>query len=72
MVKTRTLKETQTAYSLSLDKADLTQSPLIVEHEGEAVAALVPITEYRHRPIYVQIVDEHLPRVRLPSVWIAR
>jgi hypothetical protein len=141
MVKTRTLKETQAAYSLSLDKADLTQTTLIVEHEGEEVAALVPITEYRqfeawrkrqvtslaepddafereraaferlkpqllkthrgkfvavvdeqvvdldtdrvrlalrvydafgYRPIYVQVVDEHLPRVRLPSVWIAR
>jgi antitoxin (DNA-binding transcriptional repressor) of toxin-antitoxin stability system len=141
MVKTMTLKETRTAYSLSLDKADLTQTPLIVEHEGKAVAALVPITEYRqfeawrkrqatslaepddafereraaferlkpqllkthrgkfvavvdeqvvdldtdrvrlalrvydafgYRPIYVQLVEDHLPRVRLPSVWIAR
>lgn len=141
MVKTMTLKETQTAYSLSLDKADLTQGPLIVEHGGEPVAALVPITEYRqfeawrkrqvpsltepddafereraafhrlkpellkthrgkyvavvdeqvvdadtdkiklilrvydrfgYRPIYAQLVDDHLPRVRMPSVWIAR
>jgi len=142
MVKIMTLKETRIAYSLSLDKADLTQTPLIVEHEGEAVAALVPITEYRqfetwrkrqatsrlaepddafereraaferlkpqllkthrgkfvavvdeqvvdldtdrvrlalrvydrfgYRPIYVQMIEEHLPRVRLPSVWIAR
>jgi len=141
MVKTITLKETRAAYSLPLDKADLTQGPLIVEHEGEPVAALVPIAEYRqfeawrkrqvttltepddafereraaferlkpellkthrgkfvavvdeqivdedtdriklalrvydrfgYRPIYVQLVEEHLPRVRLPSVWIAR
>ena len=141
MAKTTTLKETRTAYSLSLDKADLTQGPLIVEHEGQPVAALVPIAEYRqfeawrkreasrptepddafereraafqrlkpellkthrgkfvavvgeqvvdedtdrvklvlrvydrfgYRPIYVQRVAEHLPRVRLPSVWIAR
>jgi hypothetical protein len=27
---------------------------------------------FGYRPIYVQIVDDHLPRVRLPSVWISR
>jgi antitoxin (DNA-binding transcriptional repressor) of toxin-antitoxin stability system len=141
MAKTVRLKEAQTTYSLSLDKADLTQGPLILEHEGEPVAAVVPIAEYRefeawrkreaktraesdeaferaraaferlkpellkthrgkfvavvneqvvdvdtdrvklvlrvydrfgYRPIYVQLVEEHLPRRRLPSVWIAQ
>lgn len=141
MAKTVSLKEAQATYSLSLDKADLTQGPLILEHEGEPVAAVVPIAEYRefetwrkreartrtesdetferertaferlkpkllkthrgkfvavvneqvvdvdtdrvklvlrvydrfgYRPIYVQLVEEHLPRRRLPSVWIAQ
>jgi hypothetical protein len=27
---------------------------------------------FGYRPIYVQLVEEHLPRRRLPSVWIAR
>jgi PHD/YefM family antitoxin component YafN of YafNO toxin-antitoxin module len=141
MAKTVSLKEAQATYSLSLDKADLTQGPLILEHEGEPVAAVVPIAEYRefetwrkreartrtesdetfereraaferlkpkllkthrgkfvavvneqvvdvdtdrvklvlrvydrfgYRPIYVQLVKEHLPRRRLPSVWIAQ
>jgi antitoxin (DNA-binding transcriptional repressor) of toxin-antitoxin stability system len=141
MAKAVSLKETQATYSLSLDKADLAQGTLILEHEGEPVAAVVPIAEYRefeawqkrearthaesdeafereraaferlkpellkthrgkfvavvneqvvdvgtdrvklvlrvydrfgYRPIYVQLVEEHLPRWRLPSVWIAR
>jgi antitoxin (DNA-binding transcriptional repressor) of toxin-antitoxin stability system len=124
-----------------VDKADLEQGPLILEHEGKPVAAVVPIAEYRefeawrereartravsdeafereraaferlkpellkthhgkfvavvneqvvdmdidrvklilrvydrfgYRPIYVQLVEEHPPRRRLPSVWIAR
>ena len=141
MAKTVSLKEAQATYSLSLDKADLEQGPFILEHEGEPVAAIVPITEFRefeawrkqkdrtrarsdetfereraaferlkpellkthrgkfvavvneqvvdvdsdrvklvlrvydrfgYRPIYVQLVKEHPPRLRLPSVWIAR
>jgi PHD/YefM family antitoxin component YafN of YafNO toxin-antitoxin module len=141
MVKTVSFKEAQATYSLSLDKTDLAQGPLILEHEGKPVAAVVPIAEYRefeawrereaktravsneafereraaferlkpellkthrgkfvavvneqvvdmdtdrvklvlrvydrfgYRPIYVQLVEEHLPRRRLPSVWIAR
>jgi antitoxin (DNA-binding transcriptional repressor) of toxin-antitoxin stability system len=141
MTKTVSLKEAQATYSLSLDKTDLAQGPLILEHEGEPVAAVVPIAEYRefeiwrkreaktrtesveafereraaferlkpellkthlgqfvaivneqvvdvdtdrvklvlrvydrfgYRPIYVQLVEEHLPRRRLPSAWIAQ
>ena len=141
MAKTVSLKEAQAKYSISLNKTDLAQGPLILEHEGEPVAAVVPIAEYRefeawrereartrtesdetfereraaferlkpellkthrgqfvavvneqvvdvdtdrvklvlrvydrfgYRPIYVQLVEEHLPRRRLPSVWIAR
>jgi PHD/YefM family antitoxin component YafN of YafNO toxin-antitoxin module len=47
MVKTVSLKEAQATYSLSLDKTDLAQGPLILEHEGKPVAAVVPIAEYR-------------------------
>ena len=47
MAKTVSLKEAQATYSLSLSKAELTQGPLILEHEGEPVAAVVPIAEYR-------------------------
>ena len=141
MVKTVSLKEAQAMYSISLNKTDLAQGPIILEHEGDPVAAVVPIAEYRefeawreretkthaeldqvfereraaferlkpellkthrgkfvavvneqvvdadtdrvqlvlrvydrfgYRPIYVQLVEEHLPRRRLPSVWIAR
>ena len=141
MTKTVSLKEAQATYSLSLNKADLGQAPFILEHEGDPIAAVVPIAEYRefeawrerkartragsdeafereraaferlkpellkthrgkfvavvneqvvgvdtdrvqlvlrvydrfgYRPIYVQLVEEHLPRRRLPSVWIAQ
>ena len=47
MAKTVSLKEAQATYSLSLNKTDLTQGPVILEHEGEPVAAIVPIAEYR-------------------------
>ena len=47
MAKTVSLKEAQATYSLSLDKVDLTQGHVILEHEGEPVAAVVPIAEYR-------------------------
>jgi PHD/YefM family antitoxin component YafN of YafNO toxin-antitoxin module len=47
IAKTVSLKEAQATYSLSLDKTDLAQGPLILEHEGEPVAAVVPIAEYR-------------------------
>nr|HID13341.1 type II toxin-antitoxin system Phd/YefM family antitoxin [Anaerolineae bacterium] len=47
MAKTVSLKESQATYSLSLDKADLKQGPLILEHEGEPVAAIISIEDYR-------------------------
>ncbi len=141
MAKTVSLKEAQATYSISVNKTDLAQGPLILEHEGNPVAAVVPIAEFRefetwrkrqakmhaesdeaferertaferlkpellkthrgkfvavvneqlvdvgtdrvqlvlrvydrfgYRPIYVQLVEEHLPRRRLPSVWIAK
>ena len=47
MAKKVSLKEARATYSLSLNKTDLAQGPLILEHEGEPVAAVVPIAEYR-------------------------
>jgi PHD/YefM family antitoxin component YafN of YafNO toxin-antitoxin module len=47
MAKTVNLKEAQAKYSIYLNKIDLAQGPLILEHEGEPVAAVVPIAEYR-------------------------
>ena len=47
MAKTVSLKEARAKYSISLNKTDLAQGPLILEHEGEPVAVVVPIAEYR-------------------------
>ena len=47
MAKTVSLQEAQAAYSISLNKTDLSQGPIILEHKGEPVAAVVPIAEYR-------------------------
>ena len=47
MAKTVSLKEAQATYSISVNKTDLIQGPLILEHEGEPVAAIVSIEDYR-------------------------
>jgi len=47
MAKTVSLKEAQATYSVSLDKVDLKQGPIILEHEGKPVAAIVSIEDYR-------------------------
>ena len=47
MAKTVSLKEAQATYSLALDKTDLAQGPLILEHAGEPVAAIISIEDYR-------------------------
>jgi len=46
MIKKIALKETQGPYSLSLDEAQLAEGPLILEREGQPVAAVIPIAEY--------------------------
>ncbi|MFB0535734.1 MAG: hypothetical protein ACETWR_12225 [Anaerolineae bacterium] len=67
MAKTISLKESQATYSLSVDKADLEQGPLILEHEGEPVAAIISIEDYR-RLVAGQDDDtwrqEHLQRLQ--------
>jgi len=47
MAKTVSLKEAQAAYSVSLSKMDLKQVPLILERDGEPVAAIISIEDYR-------------------------
>lgn len=45
-MKTLTLKETQAPYTLALDEALLTDEVVILEKDGQPIAALVPIAEY--------------------------
>ncbi len=40
------LKETHAPYTLAIEEEALSQQPFILERDGEAVAAVVPITEY--------------------------
>lgn len=47
MTKTISLKETRTTYSLSLDETQLGQEPVIIEREGQPLAAIIPIEKYR-------------------------
>lgn len=47
MTKTVSPKEAQATYSFALDKTDLAQGPLILEREGEPVAAIISIEDYR-------------------------
>lgn len=41
-----TLEETHAPYSLSIEEEILGQEPFVLERNGEAVAAVVPIAEY--------------------------
>jgi hypothetical protein len=45
-VKTLTLKEAQAPYNVALDEALLTDEVIILEKNGQPVAALVPMAEY--------------------------
>ena len=45
-MKTLTLKESQAPYNVALDEAVLTDEVVILEKNGQPVAALVPIAEY--------------------------
>lgn len=47
MAKTISIKETQAVYTVPVSEDDLAEGPVILERNGNAVAALVPIDEYR-------------------------
>lgn len=46
MPRTVTLKESQAPYNLSLDEITLGEETVILEREGQPVAAVVPFIEY--------------------------
>ena len=47
MVKTIRIAEAQAEYRLTVDEAQLAQEPIILERDGEPVAAIIPFREYR-------------------------
>jgi PHD/YefM family antitoxin component YafN of YafNO toxin-antitoxin module len=47
MVKKIAIKETRAPYTIVVSEEDLGQGPVVLERNGEAVAALVSIEEYR-------------------------
>jgi hypothetical protein len=40
------LKESQAPYTLTIGEEDLSEEPLVLERDGEAVAAVIPMAEY--------------------------
>lgn len=46
-MKTIVLRESQAPYTLSVDDETLTREPVFLERNGQPVAALVPIAEYK-------------------------
>lgn len=47
MTKTVKIAEAQAAYRLGVDEKQLAEEPIILERDGEPVAAIVPFREYR-------------------------
>jgi PHD/YefM family antitoxin component YafN of YafNO toxin-antitoxin module len=47
VTKTISLKETHSTYSFSLDEAQLGQEPIIIERDGQPLAAIISIEKYR-------------------------
>ena len=47
MVKRIPIKEARAPYTIPVDEEDLAEGPVILERNGEPVAALVPIEEYQ-------------------------
>jgi PHD/YefM family antitoxin component YafN of YafNO toxin-antitoxin module len=45
--KKMVLKETHTTYSLNIETSQLTQSPIVLEHEGKPIAALISLADYQ-------------------------
>lgn len=46
MVRTISLKETQSVYAVSLNKTELTDEPVYIERDGKSWAVLVPIAQF--------------------------
>lgn len=45
-IKESTLKESQAPYAVALNKVLLTAEPVILEQDGQSVAAVIPFAEY--------------------------
>ena len=50
MVKTVEIAEAQAAYRLGVDEEQLAQELIILERNGEPVAAIIPFREYVNSP----------------------
>lgn len=44
-----TLEEAQAAYSLAVDASQVGRGPIFLEHEGQVVAVIISIEDYRQR-----------------------
>jgi len=49
------LKEPHAPYTLAIEEETLSQEPFILERDGEAVAAVIPITEYQAFRVWREI-----------------
>jgi prevent-host-death family protein len=47
MPKTIALREAQATYSLTIETSQLTQGPVVLEHRGKPVAALISLADYQ-------------------------
>jgi hypothetical protein len=56
------LRESQAPYTLTLDEKTLTRESVILERDGQPVAALVPIAEYEAFHAWQQAQERHRSR----------
>lgn len=61
-MKKISLKEAQAPYTLAIDEEALTQEPVILERDGQPIAALVPIAEYEAFRAWQQDETRHRRR----------
>ncbi|OGO40165.1 MAG: hypothetical protein A2Z04_04785 [Chloroflexi bacterium RBG_16_57_9] len=55
------LRESQAPYTLIVDNETLTHEEVILERDGEPIAALVPINEYEAFRAWREMMEELLP-----------
>ena len=61
MVKKMVLGETQAPYTVTVDE-DVLREPVVLERDGEPVAALVPIAEYEAFRAWQRVQERHRHR----------
>ncbi len=62
-VRKMTLRETRSPYTLTVDEQAL-REPVVLEQDGQPVAALVPIAEYEAFRAWRQAKERHHPQTR--------